>query len=420
MSGELLAVALLFVAAIVALVAERFRLPYTIALVVAGIAIAPLNVLPPVHLTRSLLFTLLLPGLLFEAAFHLDVTEVRRNARVIGMLAVPGVVAAAAFTGGIVTLLLRVLGIAQIPLAYGVLFGAIVAATDPIAVVALFRRLATPRRLTVIVEGESLVNDGTGVVLFTVLLAFLSGAQSTTSGLVLEFIRVAGGGVLCGLVIGGLVALLTQSVNELMVETTFTIVAAYGAFALAEEFHLSGVIATVTAGILLGSAARRAAMRPEIRKDVEQFWSYMAFALNSIVFLLLGFGTRPRALLAAWPLVLVAFAAMTLARFMVVGATALIVRRSSERLPRWWATILTWGGIRGALSLVLAISLPESPYRELLVTMTAGAVMLSILLQGLTMPPLLRRLLPRAEQDADLRAATQPTSPASAAFRRPM
>lgn len=400
MSGELTAVVLLFVAALVALAAERLRVPYTVALVVAGLAIAPLHVLPPVHLTRALLFTLLLPGLLFEAAFHLDVSEMRRNAMVIGTLAVPGVLLAAALTGGIVTLSLQALGIATLPFGYGMLFGAIVAATDPIAVVSLFRRLEAPRRLTVIVEGESLLNDGTGVVLFTVLLAFLSGAQSSPSGLVLDFIRVAGGGAVCGLVIGGVAVLLTRHVDELMVETTFTIVAAYGSFALAEELHLSGVIATVTAGILLGSAARRSAMRPDTRKNVEQFWSYMAFALNSIVFLLLGVGTRPRALLAAWPLVLVAFAAMMLARFVVVGGTSLLVHRSSERLPGGWTTVLAWGGIRGALSLVLAISLPGSPYRELIVTMTAGAVMLSILLQGLTMGPALRRVLQRADSGA--------------------
>jgi CPA1 family monovalent cation:H+ antiporter len=178
-----------------------------------------------------------------------------------------------------------------------------------------------------------------------------------------------------------------------MIEITLTTIAAYGSFAAAEHFHWSGVIATVTAGMLCGNYAARTGMSPATRIATETFWEYLAFALNSFVFLLIGFEVRLPAVLSHWRAILVAWLAVTLGRAIVTFAIAALLRRTRERIPWSWAGVMAWGGLRGGLSMVLVLALPrEFPHREFLVTLTFGVVVVSILLQGLTMGPLLRRL----------------------------
>jgi CPA1 family monovalent cation:H+ antiporter len=172
-----------------------------------------------------------------------------------------------------------------------------------------------------------------------------------------------------------------------MVEITLTTIAAYGSFVGAESLHLSGVIATVVAGLVLGTTGRESAFSPETRVTADAFWQYIAFALNSIVFLLIGFETRPIRLLSSAGLIGVAFVAVIAARFAVVGASAALFRRSTERIPVEWTVLITWGGLRGALAMVLALALPaDLPRRQLLIDMTFGVVVVSLLLQGLTIP----------------------------------
>jgi CPA1 family monovalent cation:H+ antiporter len=387
-------VVLFTIASAVGMLARRLKTPYTVALVVTGVVLGSVHIFTAPDLTKELLYAIFLPGLLFEAAFHLEARAFRRNAIAIVALAVPGVAVAIGATAGILVIATSVLPfIAGFRFVHALVFAALIAATDPIAVVAMFKSLGAPKRLGVLVEGESLLNDGTAVVFFTMALGFLSGNNLGAAAATLYFIRIVGMGALIGAAIAFAAALAIQQVDDPMIEITITTIAAYGSFAAAEQFHFSGVIATVVAGIVVGTYARGAAMGPSTRIAVETFWEYVAFALNSVVFLLIGFQVRIESLLASWKTILVAYVAVTAARALVVAGVTSLLSRTPERVPWKWSAVMTWGGLRGALSMVLALALPHDfPHRDMIITITFGVVLISLLLQGLTMAPLLQRL----------------------------
>lgn len=393
MSLEYVIIALFAVATAVALVARRFRVPYTVALVVAGLALGTAHALEPPHLTKELLYAVFLPGLLFEAAFALEFKKFWENKLAVSTLAVPGLVLAVALTSIMLVPVVNGLHfVDDFPFVEALVFAAVVAATDPIAVVGLFKALGAPKRLAVLVEGESLLNDGTAVVVFTIIVGAASGAAFSLPTAMVDFVRVVGMGLVIGLALGFAVSLVIQKVDDPMIEITLTTIAAYGSFVAAEHFHFSGVIATVAAGMLCGNYAVRTGMSASTRIAVATFWEYLAFALNSLVFLLIGFEVRVEALVAAWQPILVGFVVVTAARGVIVVLSQLALRRTRESFPTSWIPVLTWGGLRGGLSMVLVLGLPPLPHRDLLVTMTFGVVIVSILVQGLTMGPLLRRL----------------------------
>lgn len=381
------------VATVVAIVTQRLRVPYTAALLLTGVALGSLQVVQMPHLTKELLFALFLPGLLFEAAYHLEVRELRENWWAIAALAVPGVALAIFLTAALLVGGAALFGGVAPGWTAALVFGAVIAATDPVAVTALFREVAAPRRLHVLVESESLLNDGTSIVFLTLLLAYLGGEAPTALALVGNFARIAGGGAVVGLAIGWGISHMRTRLDDAAIEITLTTIAAYGAFVLAEQAHLSGVIATVTAGVVCGNTGRHHAMTAGTRVAVDSFWEWLAFALNSAVFLLLGAELSGSILLREWKLVLLAAAAVIAARAIVVALVGLGVRRTREQIPRAWRVVIVWGGLRGALSLVLALALPgDLPGRPLIVVLTAGTVMLSLVGQGSTMGTLLRRL----------------------------
>jgi Na+:H+ antiporter len=388
-------VLLFVVATAVAIAARRFRLPYTVALVLAGLALGAVRLFEPPNLTKDLLYAVFLPGLLFEAAFHLEFRDFWRDRAAIAALAVPGVAAAVALTAALLELMTRALGLAQgFGWGQAVVFGALIAATDPIAVVGMFKSLGTPRRLSVLLEGESLLNDGTAIVIFSLALDLVSGATVSASGMLVEFVRIVGGGLAIGVLVGLAISQVIRQIDDPMVEITLTTLTAYGSFLAAEELGYSGVIATVAAGMLCGNYAARTGMSASTRIAAETFWEYIAFALNSIVFLLVGLHVHVSELANSWRLVAAAYAAVTLARAGVVFAVLALERsRRREAWPASWSAVLTWGGMRGSLSMVLALALPSTlTHRDLLITVTFGVVLLSILIQGLTMKPLLKRL----------------------------
>lgn len=381
---------LFIVAALVALVAKRLRIPYTVALVVGGLLLGASPLLHPPVLTKELLFAVFLPGLLFEAAFHLDAEEFWRNRLTIFSLALPAVVVGTLLIAPTLVLTLRIAGVS---LGWGpaFVFATLIAATDPIAVVALVRTLGAPVRLGVLIEGESLLNDGTAAVSFAAATAYVLGSQPNTTSLVLEFIYAIGAAIVIGGAIGLAIGRLLGWVDDVMVMITLTTTAAYGSFLLADTFGASGVIAAVTAGLLSGRAAAQRAIPASDRTALREIWEYIAFALNSLVFLLIGFQTRVSELFLAWRPVVVAYVVVMIARILVTYVIVGLMPRR-ERLPRKWTGILAWSGLRGSLSMVLALSLPATmPQRELIVDMTVGVVVLSILVQGVTVSPLLRR-----------------------------
>ncbi len=394
MTSETILVLLFIVATGVAILARRLRLPYTAALVIAGLLLGQVHLLDPPHLTQQLLFTVFLPGLIFEAAFHLDFTFFRRDLRQILGLAVPGVLAAILLTAAILVPAAALLPLQHsLTWPHALVFGALIAATDPIAVVGLFRTLGAPPRLAALLEGESLLNDGTSIVFFSLILGVVGGATVNAADIVVEFARVVGLGLGVGAVIGLAISMTIQRIDDPMIEITLTSIAAYGSFIAAEQLHGSGVIATVVAGMLCGNYGARTGMTPTTRVAVETFWEYVAFALNSIIFLLIGFEVHLSEVVRWWWLILPAFGAVLAGRAGVVYAVTAIASRRTDPIPGSWRAVLSWGGLRGGLSMVLALSLPaDFANRDLMITTTFGVVVLSILVQGLSMGWVLRRL----------------------------
>jgi CPA1 family monovalent cation:H+ antiporter len=377
------------IAAGVALAARSLNIPYTVALVVAGVGLGATHALRTPPLTKELLYDVFLPGLLFQASFHVKPREYWANKLVIHLLAVPGVVLASLGTAAILAVVAPG-GMAWRP---ALVFATLTATTDPIAVVAVFRKVHAPSRLSLLVEAESLVNNGVAAILTTTAAGIAVGEPQTLLGGTWEFLREAGGGVLLGAGLAWVVSVVSSRVDDALIEITLTTIAAYCSFAFAEQLHFSGVVATVASGMVMGSDMACRAMSANTRGAVEAFWEYAAFALNSIVFLLMGFDVELGAQYRAMVPVGIAYLAIVLARALVVGGVSLVVRPTSERLSGVFSLLVSWGGLRGALSMVLALSLPESmPQRQLVITTTYGVVLLSLLVNGLSLAPLLRFL----------------------------
>jgi CPA1 family monovalent cation:H+ antiporter len=390
-------IGLLLIISAVGIATRSLRVPYPIALVIAGLGLGVLlrSPLPFVgrleldhlHLTPHLILVVFLPALLFEATLHIEATTLRKTLLPIGLLAIPGVLLTATITGALVQW-----GVGfDWPTA--LLFGAIVAATDPIAVLAIFKRLGVPHDLEVLVEGESLFNDGTAVVLSRILLGIvLAGTWSVSNG-VLNFVVVVGGGLLIGLVSGTLFSRLTAKIDDHLIEITLTTILTYGTFIAAEALDVSGVIAVVTAGLILGNVGARRGMSPTTRLALLTFWEYIAFLLNSAIFLLIGLEVNLGNLIGDLLPAVIAIAAVLLARAVVVYGVGLIVLPLPPILPRRWLHVLFWSGLRGAVSLAVVLSLPfDLPARPLLLDLTFGVVLFTLLVQGLTMGPLVQLL----------------------------
>ncbi|HEX2760668.1 MAG TPA: cation:proton antiporter, partial [Rhizomicrobium sp.] len=334
----------------------------------------------------------ILPPLLFEAALNLHWHELKRDALPVLVLSTLGVVISAAVVAGGMTVLLAW------PFAAALVFGVLIAATDPVAVIAMFKDVGLKGRLRFLVESESLFNDGVAAVFFALALAVAQGVAPTPGGALLDLVLTAGGGVVAGLVVGGFALLLAGSTRDHLVSAAVTTIAAYGAFLLAEHFHTSGVLATVTAGLLIGnvgfvSETRRAAFSAGEREFVLGFWDFAAFIANSFVFLMIGLavGQLPFAWLGAATLVTAVLLVLA-GRALTVYPLSLAFARSRWAIPLAEQHVLWWGGLRGALALALALSLPpELPFAGQIRIATFGVVVFSVVLQGLTMPLLLRR-----------------------------
>jgi len=383
---------LLFVVATgVALAVRVVRVPYTVALVLAGLVLGASRLIPAPHLTKDLLFSVFLPGLIFEAALTIDARQFRDNWIMIVALAVPGVVVSIALITLVLPPVVHAFGLAPgFRWSEALVFGSLISATDPVAVVSLFRHVAAPSRLTTLLDGESLLNDGTAIVFFTLSLGVATGNDSAVGELLPRFVEVVGIGAFIGIVIGAAGALLIRRVEDPMIEITVTTIVAYGSFVTAQTLNASGVIATVAAGMICATYSARG-RGPRVACG--SFWEYVAFALNSIVFLLVGLEVHLMQLYSYWLPILVAYLVVSIGRGLVIGLNHAAAAPTRKRLPLPWSTVLAWGGLRGALPMVLVLTLPAGfPYRELLVSMTFGVAVLSILLQGLTTRWLMTRL----------------------------
>jgi monovalent cation:H+ antiporter, CPA1 family len=393
----------LIVACLIAMVTRRFGWPYTVGLVAAGIGIAYIPELPPIPLSRDLIFYVLLPPLVFEAALQLQWKPFRRELPVSLLLAFAGVaLAAAVVTIGMHSLV----GWSWIGAA---LFGVLIAATDPVSVIATFRELKVQPRLTMLVESESLLNDGVAAVGFAVLAGIAAGGSATASTIIPTFLWTLFGGAAIGALVALAVLAIAGRTSDHLVEITLTTLAAYASFLCAEQLHASGVLASLTAGLVVGNFGRFGAIDRCNQDNVRDAWEYFAFLANSFVFLLIGVheATQPLHQLG-WYTGAIAILLVLAGRVVAVYPLSAIFRGSRLAIPVRYQHVLFWGGLRGALALALALALPASVPERLQIIVTAFLVVaFSIFVQGLTMPWLIKRFGLGTRDDDDAVAARQ-------------
>ena len=379
---------LLIVACLIAMLTRRWGLPYIVGLVAAGILIAFVPNAPSLPLSRDLIFNIFLPPLIFEAALHLEWKRFRRELPVTLLLSVAGVALAAMVVAGGMH---WVVGWSWIGAA---LFGVLIAATDPVSVIASFRETKVQPRLGMLVESESLLNDAVVAVAFVVLAGIAAGAPADAASVAPAFLWTMVGALIVGGATSGAVLLIAGRTNDHLVEITLTTIAAYGSFLVAEHVHASGVLASLTAGLIIGNFGNTGSISNDGRDHVLSFWEYVAFLANSFVFILIGMhlANQPLAELG----IATAGAAVLLVllgRLVAVYPLASMFRWSKLAVPAGYQHVLFWGGLRGALALALALALPATvPERPAIIVTAFIVVAFSIFVQGLTMPRLIARL----------------------------
>ncbi|HAE83687.1 MAG TPA: hypothetical protein DDW33_03260 [Ktedonobacter sp.] len=407
----------LLVALIVNLISGKLSVPYTLGLVIVGLFIGLFGLAPEAQLTPDLVLFVFLPALLFEGAWSAKFSLLRENWRTIFFLAGPGLLLS------LVIIAVALHALDQLDWATALLLAAILSPTDPVAVLGLFRQLHVNEQLSSIVEGESLFNDGVAGSLYQTFLALVlltlhgqapSGLAAFGNGLVL-FVVEAGGGLALGGLAGFLISQGLKRIDDPVLETTITLLSAYGIYWVANAVHLSAIIAVIVTALILGNYGQAIGMSARTRSDVETFWRMFAFVANALIFLLMGVQFHPFAqlliagpTLATWLVAIVAIGVVLLSRFVLVLALTarswvklplrvgplILAPLIKQPLPRAWQLIVFWSGLRGALSLALVFALPlEVPSRKVLVVSTYAVVLFTLLIQGLSIRWVLQRIL---------------------------
>jgi CPA1 family monovalent cation:H+ antiporter len=335
--------------------------------------------------------------LLFAGALHVDLNDLALYKWQVGFLSVLGTIASTLLVGSAVWLILPAFGIV-LPLPLCLLFGALISPTDPIAVMGIVKAAGAPKKLEMVIAGESLFNDGVGVVLFSLFLAIAVGGQQPTMahGGIL-FVREVGGGLIFGWGLGYITYRMLKSIDSYQVEILITLAAVLGGYSLAHRLHVSGPLAMVAAGLLIGNQGRRLAMSGKTREHLDMFWELLDEILNAILFMILGL----EVILISFskPIIMAIVAVIIIVvgvRLLTVGTPVLLWRRFFQ-LPRGSWKVLTWGGLRGGISVALALSLPAGPSRDVVLALTYGMVVFSIIGQGLTIGRVVRASLAESE-----------------------
>jgi CPA1 family monovalent cation:H+ antiporter len=396
------AVICLVITALAAYVNHRlFDLPITIGVMIVSLAISLVlltlewagfstmrsfaeRVLNSVDFS-TLLLNGMLSVLLFAGALQVDLSRLHAFRWQIGVLAVVGTLVSTLVVGFGLFLLLPWLGLG-LSLGYCLVFGALISPTDPIAVISILRSAGVPADVGMVMSGESLFNDGVGVVLFTLLLALATRGEAPSHGeAAMMLARDAGGGLLFGAALGAAMFVLLRSIDNYKVEVMITLAGVLGGYELARQLHVSGPLAMVVAGVIIGNQGRSLAMSDTTRHHVDLFWELLDDILNAVLFVLIGL----EIVMVSFPIGMVVAAVVTilltiLARWLAVGLPVFALQ-SWSRLPKKSWRVLTWGGLRGGISVALALSLPPGAARETVLTLTYAVVVFSIIVQGLSL-----------------------------------
>lgn len=388
------AVGLLLVAIAVAAITKRLDIPYTVALVLVGLLLGSFIAGGSLNLTEDTVLLLFVPALMFQAAIEIPWTGLRRNLWHILGLAVGGVILNSFLVAAAVH------SVTRLSFTAALLFGTIVASTDPTAVVALFRDLKINKRLTLLIESESLFNDGVAATLFLTILASAAGSSITVERGVVLFLQQSLGGAILGGLLGWLMSFITGHIDDVLIETALTLVLAYGSYLVADHLHLSGMSSVLVAGLVVGNHGLPNRVHPEIRVSIQRFWEFAAFLANSLLFILMGVKAVSLMKLFRWPQDLILTVIILVCRAIVVFLFLALSRRRNGRIPIRWQVVLTWGGLRGAVSVALALSLPSKlPYQAALLGAVYATTLLTLLIQGSTIKPLVRWLkIPMLEE----------------------
>lgn len=376
-------------------IAKKLKFPYPIALVILGaiIGIIPIFNEFKLHFLdeevfRNIVIDIFLPALIGEAALKLSIKNLKANALPIFFLAMGGTILSFLTTGILLATLTKW------PIQVALTFGALMSATDPVSVISIFKSLGVNKNLAVITEGESLANDGVAIVLFK--LSVFSFALITSSGWggvmigFVEFFKVSLGGIAIGGVCGLMASRVFRRFDDYPLENSFSIALFYGSYFLAEHIHVSGVIAVVVAGLILGNYGRAIGMSEKTQQSIEVFWDTIAFIGNALIFYLVGLEIQNMSIQDYWGYIAAAIIISILSRSVAVYISTLGLKSS---MPTSWKHVLTWGGLKGSLSIALAMSLPSAfPQREAIVVLTFGVVLFSLVAQGLTIGKVIRRI----------------------------
>ena len=376
---------LLLIGALVAMAVRRLNIPYTLGLMLTGIVLA-VSLFPSddIEITKELIFHIFLPPLIYEAAIQIKWRELLSDLPVILTLSSVGVLLSAGVTAT------GMHYFAGWELQSAILFGVLIAATDPVSVIATFKEVGVHGRLRLLVEAESLFNNSLVVVAFSIVLPFAMDGGITASATVLTLVITVVGGILSGLLVTGAMLVLAGHTDDHLVKILFTTVAAYGSFWLAEYLHVSGVLASLVAGLVtdnLGSLTDKG------RDAIVSFWQFIAFIVSLLIFILIGIRVANQDSTNLLIPTTVAILLALLGRALAIYPLSALFLRSGKQVSYNHQHILFWGGLRGALALALALGLPyEVPGREAIVAVAFGLVAFSIFTQGLTIVPLLRKL----------------------------
>ena len=407
---DFILVEILVIVSIVSILVRRIKMPYTLGLILTGLGILVFNIQIGIELDPELILTLFLPALLFEGAMNIDVNVLKKNIKSITLLSLVGTFLTTIIIGFVLRLFIKM------PLSISLLFASMIAPTDPIAVIGIFKELGVGKSLSVLIEGESLFNDGVAIVLFRIIIALIAtGTLSVIDG-ISQFFRLFFGGLVLGFIIGYLVSRLVRKINDTLIQLTITTILAYGSYLLAESLHLSGVVATVTAGLVMGGYGLNF-LSSSTKLSIASFWEYFGFLLNSIVFLLIGAKIDVGELIEFKWLIMIGFAIVIIARAISIYGISFFINKiddagfitgEDEIISSKSQHVLVWGGIHGGLSMVLLLSLDlhETPALEphfgMLHALIFGVVFMSLLFQGSTMAFLLKKLGLGAKKDANI------------------
>jgi monovalent cation:H+ antiporter, CPA1 family len=387
---------LLFVGVLVTFVSGAFKQPYSIALVIVGLVIGTIHLPVLEHakefITQSNIFqvmviSIFLPTLLGEATLKLPFSHLKENKKPILALALGGTFLSFILIGTSAYYLL------QLPLVVAFTFAALMSATDPISVLSIFKSLGVGKKLTTIIEGESLFNDGIAVVLFviasTYLLTYIDMGWAGLSSGILLFLKFAVGGIALGGLFGYVASLMIKPIDNYPLEITISLLLFFGSFFTAEHFHVSGVIAVVIAGLIFGNYGTKIGMSPVTRLNINNFWDVIAFIANSLIFLVVGLEINRIPLADKWGVIVLAILIVIVARSCAIYVSLAFVKEVTTKEKH----VLNWGGLKGSLSIALALSLPQSfTGRDDILLFTFSVVLFSLIIQGLTIKPLIKKL----------------------------